>query len=240
MNLANIDLNLLLALQSLLEESNVTRAGVRLGVGQSAMSTNLARLRRHYGDELLVRVGRGYELTPLARALLPQVRRTVPMMAEALGQTATFDPEVDQRSFTLSMSDFARVELHDRFGRVAELAPGVRLDLQPLPAQPIFGDRELMAVDFVVALPGIGFSGESEVLFTDTYVCILDQHNPYLQDGVLSWDDFVSCRRQGRPSDVHTTLQPSDGSANWDTYRPPRSAPTGCCRCRTWSPVPIW
>src|SRR5689334_6348769 len=76
MALGGIDLNLLVVLQALLEEGNVTRAGVRLGMPQPAVSNALARLRRHYRDELLVRAGNGYELTPLARSLLPAVQES--------------------------------------------------------------------------------------------------------------------------------------------------------------------
>lgn len=190
MNLANIDLNLLYGLQALLEESNVTRAGERLGIGQPTMSATLARLRRHYGDELLVRVGREYELTPLARSLLPQVRRTVTMMERALGRTAPFDRAADQRTFTIALSDFARVELAGLFGRLCTEAPWVRLDLQPLPTQPVLGERDTLAYDFVVAVPGIGFEGDSSVLFVDHYVCIADRDNPRVRDGRLSWEDF--------------------------------------------------
>ena len=70
MALGGIDLNLLVILQALIEEGSVTRAGMRVGMPQPAMSTALARLRRHYKDELLVRTANGYELTPLARSLL--------------------------------------------------------------------------------------------------------------------------------------------------------------------------
>ena len=69
-NLNTMDLNLVLALRALLEERNVTRAGQRVGLSQPAMSAALARLRRHFGDDLLSRVGGQYELTPLGTALL--------------------------------------------------------------------------------------------------------------------------------------------------------------------------
>jgi DNA-binding transcriptional LysR family regulator len=77
MPLGGTDLNLMVALRALLEEVNVTRAGAKIGKSQPAMSTALARLRRHYQDELLVRVGRDYELTPFARALVPSVQQTL-------------------------------------------------------------------------------------------------------------------------------------------------------------------
>lgn len=64
MDLASLDLNLLVALRALLEERNVTRAGQRIGLSQPAASAALARLRRHFGDDLLVRTGNAYDLTP--------------------------------------------------------------------------------------------------------------------------------------------------------------------------------
>ncbi|MFD4510269.1 LysR family transcriptional regulator [Streptomyces sp. NPDC058457] len=77
MSLGAIDLSLLVPLEALLEEKNVTHAGFRLNTSQSAMSGSLARLRRHFNDELLVRVGREYELTPLAERLLPVVQASL-------------------------------------------------------------------------------------------------------------------------------------------------------------------
>ena len=65
-----VDLNLLRALDAILEEQSVTKAAARLGLSQPAMSASLAKLRRHFGDELLTRVGNTYEPTPLAKELL--------------------------------------------------------------------------------------------------------------------------------------------------------------------------
>ena len=79
--LANLDLNLLLTLDVLLTERNVTRAAEQLGVSQPAVSAALARLRRHFGDELLDRVGNRYELTPLAAQLRPRPRSRWPRSA---------------------------------------------------------------------------------------------------------------------------------------------------------------
>ena len=68
--LRNVDLNLLLPLKALLQERNVTRAAERVNLSQSAMSRTLERLRSELKDDLLVRVGRKYELTPRGSALL--------------------------------------------------------------------------------------------------------------------------------------------------------------------------
>ena len=92
MSLGGTDLNLMVALKALLEEGNVTKAGAKIGKSQPAMSTALARLRRHYQDELLVRVGRDYELTPFAKALVPSVQQTLQCVELALDTGRRFDP----------------------------------------------------------------------------------------------------------------------------------------------------
>ena len=96
MALGGTDLNLLLPLKVLLEEGNVTRAGQRLELSQPAMSAALARLRRRFDDELLVRAGRDYELTPFARDLLPEVQHAVRLMSAALHARGRVRPG-DQR-----------------------------------------------------------------------------------------------------------------------------------------------
>ena len=82
-NLARIDLNLLVHLDALLRNRSVTRAAARVGIGQSAMSHNLARLRELFADELLTRGPEGMRLTPRATALLEPVK-TMLAQVEAL------------------------------------------------------------------------------------------------------------------------------------------------------------
>ena len=133
MTLGGTDLNLLLSLKVLLEEGNVTRAGQRLELSQPAMSAALARLRRRFDDELLVRAGRDYELTPLARDLLPEVQHAVRLMSRALHLEDEFDPAASDRTFRLSMSDYAIAVVHEPLLRlIGAAAPGVRLEIEGL------------------------------------------------------------------------------------------------------------
>lgn len=192
MTFAGKDLNLLIALRALLEEANVTRAGDRIQMGQSSMSSALSRLRTQFGDELLVRVGRDYELTPLARLLLPQVQMTLPLIEQALGSEAPFDPRTSYRTFTLMMSDFAALELKNLLGLALLSAPEIRINLIPLPANPTDSQRDLLKNDFVAVVPGIGIEGEHAELFVDEYVCLIDRDNPALVDGELSWEAFTN------------------------------------------------
>src|SRR5919199_5248961 len=106
-NLANLDLNLLLSLDALLEQRSVTRAAQQLGLSQPALSASLARLRRHFGDELLARVGNEYRLTPLAAQLKPRVRLALEGVERAFTAQPEFDPAESTREFAVVMSDYA-------------------------------------------------------------------------------------------------------------------------------------
>jgi DNA-binding transcriptional LysR family regulator len=186
-----IDLNLLLTLRALLEEENVTHAGARLGLSQPSMSIALGRLRRHYKDELLVRDGRNYCLTPLARALLPSVNESLRLVGVAFGPTEIFTPGKCDRVFSLVMSDYAvSVLIEPLLRRVQEEAPMVGLKLSPIPPGMEHSDRGLREHDLLVAPMGFAFPGECEVIFRDRFVCIVDPANPRLRDGWLSLDDI--------------------------------------------------
>jgi DNA-binding transcriptional LysR family regulator len=186
------DLNLLVPLRALLEEANVTRAGQRVQMGQSSMSTALARLRTVFNDELLVRVGRDYELTPLARLLLPQVQETLPLIERVLSGERAFEPSTVRRTFTLMMTDYGAMRLRGPLATVLEHAPDIAVDIVPLPERPMESERDLMTHDFIVGVAGIGIEGLSADLILDEYVCLIDPANPALVDGELSFEAFVA------------------------------------------------
>ena len=106
-----VDANLILALHALLEERNLTHAGNRLTVSQPAMSGALGRLRRHFDDELLVRRGGDYELTPLAAKLRPIVAEAVASAELVFGNGPGFDPQSARRTFSISLSEYAMTVL---------------------------------------------------------------------------------------------------------------------------------
>lgn len=191
MALGGTDLNLLLPLKVLLEEGNVTRAGQRLSLSQPAMSAALARLRRRFDDELLVRAGREYELTPFARDLLPEVQQAVRLVGVALDLEDAFDPSTSRRTFRLVMSDYAIAAIHEPLVRLVEAeAPGVRLTIGNLGSGSHLSERLLVENDAVVAPMGFGFQGASQPLWTDRMVVLADRRNPRLRDGRLSIDDL--------------------------------------------------
>jgi DNA-binding transcriptional LysR family regulator len=179
------------ALRALLEEASVTKAARRLGLGQPAMSGALAKLRRRFDDELLTRSGRDYELTPLARALLPQVQRTVHLMSRALHAQDEFDPLTSDRLFSLTMSDYAVAVLHEPLlAAVQRGAPRIRLQIDRLAPDLRGSEHVLIEYDVLVGPRGVGFLGESRPLWRDRMMCLLDRDNPRLSDGCLSLDDL--------------------------------------------------
>src|ERR1700750_388234 len=131
MNLAALDLNLLVALDALLLEANVSRAAMRVGLSQPAASHALQRLRDVLGDPLLVRTGARMELTPRAQALRGP-------LAQALDQVRglfipdDFDAARSERHFRLMMPDLA-VELlvPPLMQKVTRAAPNVRMHVVP-------------------------------------------------------------------------------------------------------------
>lgn len=180
--LSRTDLNLLVALDALLAERNVTQAGRHLSLSQPAMSAALGRLRRLFGDPLLVRSG-GHLLqpTPFAEALAEPVREILTKVERTLAHRLQFDPASDPRTFSVIASDYATVILlRPLFECLAEHAPRVRVAVAPLNAD--FQDRlrrdevDLLIVPREVA--GQVTHLPSETLFTDRFVCAAWRDHP--------------------------------------------------------------
>ncbi|MFH8366111.1 LysR family transcriptional regulator [Streptomyces sp. NPDC018031] len=106
-----MDLNLLRALDALLQENSVTRAAERLGTSPAAVSRTLARLRRAVGDPLLVRAGQGMVPTPRALELREEVRALLRGCDEVLRPGAGFDPVHLQRTYTVQATDLLLAQL---------------------------------------------------------------------------------------------------------------------------------
>jgi DNA-binding transcriptional LysR family regulator len=172
---AELDLNLLLALGALLEDRNLTRAGERIGMSQPAMSAALARLRRHYGDDLLEREGRGYKRTVLGEHLLPTVREALHQMDVTMQRSPRFDPAESDREFSIAASDYAVSILADPLLRlVKRTAPGIRLHLHSLPPGLSSSSQALAMYDLLIGPVGFGLPGRHRELFRDRLVCVVD------------------------------------------------------------------
>ncbi len=104
-SMARIDLNLFRVFEVVFRERNLTRAAAVLHVSQSAVSHSLARLRTHFSDPLFVREGRGVTPTPAAMRLAPGIIDSLARLQQSVGNLLQFDPQEDQRTFTLSLPE---------------------------------------------------------------------------------------------------------------------------------------
>lgn len=105
--LSRYDLNLLVSLDALLTERNVTRAAERLHLSQPAMSAALGRLRTHFDDPLLTRRGNSYALTPLAKRLVEQLPSAVDGVRRVLESQNDWNPAHSNREFKIYASDYS-------------------------------------------------------------------------------------------------------------------------------------
>jgi DNA-binding transcriptional LysR family regulator len=187
----SIDANLILALHALLEERNLTHAGNRLTVSQPAMSGALARLRRHFDDELLVRTGGDYELTPLATKLKPIVAEAVAGAEAVFGHDPGFDPRSARRTFSISLSEYAMTVLAAPLVRLlAAKAPHTNIELTPIPTNGDDLALHLLRRDIILGPTGFGIPGRRQPVFSDRFVCVVSASNPRLKQGALSLTDL--------------------------------------------------
>jgi DNA-binding transcriptional LysR family regulator len=167
MNLAALDLNLLVALDALLLEANVSRAAMRIGLSQPAASHALQRLREVLGDPLLVRVGARMELTPRAQGLRGPLAQVLDQVRGLLIPD-DFNAASSERRFRLMMPDLA-VELlvPPLMEKITRLAPNVRLDVVPWRGPAIFTAEFARTIDLVISI-GDAFKGfHRQLLYTD-------------------------------------------------------------------------
>lgn len=185
MRFHRLDLNLLVALDALLSEQSVSRAGEKLNLSQSATSGALIRLREFFEDELLVQVGRKMVPTPLGESLAKPVRNILIQVRTAIEARPVFDAANSHRRFSFFVSDYvASVFMPEVARRVHDVAPGITFELSEL------GDTGLEAldrgeIDFLV-LPKEWSTDRhpSEELFKDSFVCVAWVENATVRDSM--------------------------------------------------------
>jgi DNA-binding transcriptional LysR family regulator len=189
-NLLDLDLNLLIALDALLTERSVTRAAVALHRSQPALSASLKRLRRQFGDDLLVRVGNNHELTPLAQQLKSRVALVLADIERVFGTRAQFDAQASDREFVIMTADYGQMMLGCVIAaELARDAPHVRVRYRPLSDTAINeADDTLRAVDGFI-LPH-GFVHDMPFLdaYSDRWIILADGANTVIGDSVTLQD----------------------------------------------------
>ncbi|MFK0159913.1 LysR family transcriptional regulator [Streptomyces sp. NPDC090493] len=192
MNLASLDLNLVVALRALLEERNVTQAGRRVGLSQPAMSAALAKLRRQFDDDLLARVGGHYELTPLGEVLLDRTTAACGLLERLFTSQTDFDPTTESREFTLAATDYGVAVFGAELARALDReAPGIRLRFAPIPTGILEEPGALLStIDGLIMPHGLISGFPATELFQDDWVFLVAEDNHEVGDQ-LTRDDVA-------------------------------------------------
>lgn len=183
-DLAGMNLNLLLALEALLRTRSVTRSAEKLGVTQSAMSHSLRQLRAAFQDELLVRTGGGLVMTPRAERLAARLGPGLDALKAALQDDPPFDPRHATRRFSLISGDFLAVGvLPALLGVLGQEAPNVDLDVGTVArgldaahylARLERGEADLFVGAMVAERPAI----KRRVLYRERFACLVRADHP--------------------------------------------------------------
>lgn len=192
MRFQGLDLNLLVALDALLTERNLTAAARSVNLSQPAMSAALARLRDYFDDDIFALRGRRLSPTALGQSLAAPTRDALLRIRAMLDTRREFDPASSKRRFRLVLSDFMTIVFFHRvIERARHLAPGVSFDLLP------FGDEpdELLRrgeIDFLI-FPEMFLSEAfpKAALFEESLVCVACGANAEIRE-TLEFSQYMS------------------------------------------------
>ncbi|AGB73531.1 MULTISPECIES: LysR family transcriptional regulator [Rhizobium] len=192
MRFKGLDLNLLVALDALMTERNLTAAARSINLSQPAMSAAVGRLRVYFEDELFTMNGRELVLTPRAKGLVSAVREALLHIQLSIISWEPFDPFQSDRRFRIILSDFLTLVFMEKVvKRAAREAPGVSFEFLPLADD----YDELLRrgeVDFII-LPDVFMpTGHPRAkLFEERLVCVGCGRNQELSQP-LTFDRYMS------------------------------------------------
>ena len=196
-----LDLRVVLAL---IDCGTVTKAAERLGVTQSALSYQVERMRKRFGDPLFVRVGNRMAATPFALRVVEPANRVLRIMETEIGGIKSFAPLVTTREFRIGLNELGALTLLPRLvKRLAKLAPHARLLPVPVNAANLSPLLESGELDIAA-----GFFATSDTklfqqrLYQRDYACVARRDHPHIGQS-LTWREF------GRAQKVHSSSVPS-------------------------------
>jgi LysR family transcriptional regulator, mexEF-oprN operon transcriptional activator len=185
-NLAAIDLNLLVVFDALMVERNVTRAGKRVGLSQPATSNALARLRSLIDDELFIRTAAGLRPTPTAIALQLKLNPALQQIQGVLLEQSTFDPATSHRVLAIGMSDYMEFTLLPRLMQTIQtIAPQVVVQIRSGDRPKLLALLDSGEIDLACGVFPEDISWHKEqFLFKENYVCVCRRNHPVIGDSL--------------------------------------------------------
>lgn len=210
MDTKNLDLGLLVTLEALLAEGNVTRAARRLNLSQPALSARLARLRDALGDPLLIPAQRGMVLTQRAVELRQPLHEALDGVRRVVASGMPSDPATMEAILVIAASDYVQFALLSRFSVALRTeAPRVRIAWRALDVLALAMQLERGEVDLALTSPDHAPAAmRQRQLFREEYVVIARQGHPAVQ-GCLSLDVFCALE--------HVVVSPQGGGFSGPT-----------------------
>jgi DNA-binding transcriptional LysR family regulator len=211
-NIRKTDLSLLIVLDALLDERNVTRAAARLGYTQPTISGMLARLRDVFGDPLFVRTQRGLLPTPRAQGLAVPLKQLLADSQRLIARDA-FDPATSEATFTISSNDYMQHALLAPFVRVLRSeARQVRLAFTPPIIEGLSDALARGQIDMAVTIPEFAMPDlPSRLLYRERYVVAVRPRHPLARLKTMSVERFCNYD--------HVLVSPTGGSFEGPTDR---------------------
>ncbi|MFK8050464.1 MAG: LysR family transcriptional regulator [Halioglobus sp.] len=218
MRFKTLDLNLLVALDALLDEQSVTRAAERVHVSQPAMSAALARLREHLNEPLFVQHGKTMIPTAAALRMKEPLKELLQSIDILVTQGSHFDPATSHRRFRIATSDYLLAVLFPALiHRLDREAPGIGMDcIQPSELTHALLDQGALDL-FIGPEELVSPEHPTELLIKEKYVVVGWSKNPVFKQGSISAEDFyeaghvvVEIGRQARTSFAEAHLQQSN------------------------------
>ena len=195
MRFKGLDLNLLVALDALLDEQSVSRAAERLNISQPAMSAALNRMRHYFSDPILQAHGRKMIPTAHAARIRPKLKALLRDVDVLVSESSIFDPATSDRRFRIGVSDYVLAILFRSLASDFEItAPNISIEtLQP--SDMVLSQLTQGTVDLLIA-PAENISPDhpSELLFEESHVVVGWNQNPAISGGTISEDDFFAAR----------------------------------------------
>lgn len=210
-NIAKLEIRALLALEGLLREGSVSKAAQRVGLSQPAMSHMLARLRKTFGDELLVRGRQGFVLTEYGERLLAHVTQLAPQL-EALGRADRFSPSESEATFRLACTDHAAIVLLPLLQRAfTEAAPRAVLKVLSVHSRRLDMDHlEATRFDLLVGwFQSLPADWHVKKLFEERLVVISAEDNPAIGEK-LDLETFLKLKHVVLSPDERTMQNTAD------------------------------
>lgn len=207
----DFDLNLLRVFEALLAEGSVTGAARRLGLGQSATSSALARLRAACGDELFLRTPQGMRPTARAQDMAPGIALALAELRRTLESGGRFVPARAERRFTLASSDYTTaVLLPPLLNRLGREAPGVDLRVIGFDKDDIARLIERGEVDAALGVfPAPPGGAVVTRLYAESFVGVARIGHPALRRGRIGIDAFCTW-----PHALITTRRDASGAVD--------------------------